>query len=58
MHAHHRYLHHGLVRDQAPRLNRRGGPAKKRLGLGRGSGHAIGVWLAQSGLQNLGETEI
>ena len=57
MHPHHRYLHRGLVRDQAARLTPLRGTAKKRLGLGSGSGHAIGVWLAQSGLQNLWETE-
>jgi hypothetical protein len=58
MHPHHRYLHRELVWGQAARLNLAGGGAKKGLGLGSGSGHAIGVWLAQSGLQNLWETEI
>jgi len=57
MHPHHGDLHRELVRDQAARLNLAGG-AKKGLGLGSGSGHAIGVWLVQSGLQNLWETEI
>ena len=57
MHAHDGDLHRGLVRDQAARLNLAGG-AKKGLGLGSGSGHVIGVWLAQSGLQNLWETKI
>jgi hypothetical protein len=58
MHAHDGDLHRRLVRDQAARLSLAEGGAKKGLGLGSGSGHVIGVWLAQSGLQNLWETEI
>ena len=57
MHAHLGDLHRELVRGQAARLTPRRGAGKKELGLGSGSGHAIGVWLAQSGLQNLWETE-
>ena len=57
MHAHDGDLHCGLVRDQAARLNLAGGGAKKGLGLGSGSGHVMGVWLAQTGFLNLWETE-
>ena len=57
MHTHHCYVYRGLVRGQAARLTPWGDTAKKRLGLGPGHVHVIGVWLAQSGFLNLWETE-